>query len=836
MDKAEMAMMPLQPWGEETEDGAIYSITLERVKAEPAASGASSLKELPETSECPFVQYRTCKRRTLRAATLPQLVKWLLTANKEGDLDYTSSFLATYQAFTTLMQVLELLLPLGPDKAVLHILEQWLQHHPEDFWEPPEYPNLHKILCFLHQSAPNSPVCALAKGLLQTHKEKEADGGNSPGMRPSQVITEAVGTDDCEEIPALMSFSVNEVAEQLTLMDAHLFRAVLPFHCLGCIWSQRDKKENQHMAPSVRATVTQFNAVTSCVITSVLGDLAMRIPQRAHLLEKWIQIARQCRALRNFSSLYAILSALQSNSIYRLKRTWAAVNRDIRNSFRKLSQIFSEDHNHLNCREILLQEGDTQGPCDGWRNRQTPVRTSLKIPTIPYLGIFLTDLIMLDTALPDFVEGQLINFEKRRKEAAVLFCICHLQQSCQGYNLCLNPSFHLAFHHQRQLSEDQSYYISCMIEPPTDSCPNSPKLHRSLTKRFNSLLLSSETSATPSGSEKTGTMPLGSYSSLSSEDGSSVPCSPTWVSPDIKDPPITQWKTCPLREQPVPPSMSKQGETETRIVRVHMNSICGNGNLYRSILITSQDKTTAVIQRALQKHKLEEDSPCNYQLLQLLGDGQEKWLSNLFLKTSNVGASTNSRELLIPDSANVFYAMNPAGPHDFFLLQKKGITSKSHLRIKPGNQAALCHIPSLKDFDASALASSCFIFSHSAPNSPVSLSPSPSAEDPHFRSCLSTHPFPAPSSWFLENQSAIDTPDSPPPCLSLPQNPFPLETRSPVPPHDVQKLLAPPSVPQSPSYASKRISFWSKSPPTSPIEIQSNQELNSIGTDLQSQR
>ncbi|XP_034290428.1 ral guanine nucleotide dissociation stimulator-like 3 [Pantherophis guttatus] len=816
MGKAEIAMTPLQPWGEETEDGAIYSITLERVKAEPAASGASSLKEHPETSECPFVQYRTCKRRTLRAATLPQLVKWLLTANKEGDLDYTSSFLATYQAFATLMQVLELLLPLGPDKAVLHLLEQWLQHHPEDFWEPPEYPNLHKILCFLHQSAPNSPVCALAKGLLQVHKEKEADGGNSPGMRPSQVITEAAGTDGCEEILPLMSFSVDEVAEQLTLIDAHLFRAVLPFHCLGCIWSQRDKKENQHMAPSVRATVTQFNAVTSRVITSVLGDQAMRIPQRAHLLEKWIQIAGQCRALRNFSSLYAILSALQSNSIYRLKRTWAAVNRDTRSSFRKLSQIFSEDHNHLNCREILLQEVDTQGPCDGWRNRQTPVRTSLKTPTIPYLGIFLTDLIMLDTALPDFVEGQLINFEKRRKEAAILLCICHLQQSCQGYNLCLNPSFHLAFHHHQQLSEDQSYYISCMIEPPADSCPNSPKLQRSLTKRFNSLRLSSEPSATPSGSEKTGTMPLGSSNSLNSEDGSSVPCSPTWVSPGVKDPPVTQWKTCPLREQPVPICISKQGETETRIVRVHMNNICGNGNLYRSILITSQDKTTAVIQRALQKHKLEEDSPCNYQLLQLLGDGQE---------------------LLIPDSANVFYAMNPAGPHDFFLFQKKGITSEPHLRIKSGNHAALCHIPSLKDFDTRALsASSCFIFSHSAPNSPVSLSPSPPAEDPHFRSCLSAHPFPAPSSWFLENQSAIATPDSPPPCLSLPQHPLPLETRSPVPPLVVQKLLAPPSVPQSPSYASKMTSFWSKSPPTSPLEIQSNQELNSIGTDLQSQR
>ncbi|XP_039192426.1 ral guanine nucleotide dissociation stimulator-like 3 isoform X3 [Crotalus tigris] len=740
MGKAEIAMTPLQQWGEEAEDEAIYSITLERMKAEPAASGASCLKEHPETPECPFVQYRTCKRRTLRAATLPQLVKWLLTAKEEGDLGYTSSFLATYQAFATLMQVLELLLPLGPDKAVLHVLEQWLQHHPEDFWEPPEYPNLHKILFFLHQSAPNSPVCALAKGLLQAHKEKEVNGGNSPGMGPSQVITEAAGTDDCEEISALMSFSVDEVAEQLTLMDANLFRAVLPFHCLGCIWSQRDKKKNQHMAPSVRATVIQFNAVTSCVITSVLGDLAMHIPQRANLLEKWIQIAGRCRALRNFSSLYAILSALQSNSIYRLKRTWAAVNRETRSSFRKLSQIFSEDHNHLNCPEILLQT-----------------------PTIPYLGTFLTDLIMLDTALPDFVEGQLINFVKRRKEAAILFSICHLQQSCQGYNLCLNPSFHLAFHRQQQLSEDQSYCISCMIEPPADSCPSSPKLHRSLTKRFSSLLLGSEPSAAPSGSEKTGTMPLSSSSSLNSEDGSSVPCSPTRVSPGVK--------------------------------------------------ITSQDKTTAVIERALQKHKLEEDSPCNYQLLQLLGGGQE---------------------LLIPDSANVFYAMNPAGPHDFFLLQKKGITREPRLKPKPGSKAALRHIPSLKDFGTLA-ASSCFIFSHSAPNSPVSFSPSLSAEDPHFRSCLSTHPFLAPSSWFLENQLVIAPPDSPPPYLSVPQHPLPLETRCPVPPHIVQKLQAPSSVPQSP-YASKRTSFWSESPPTSLVQIQSNQELNSIGTDLQSQR
>ncbi|XP_007951826.1 ral guanine nucleotide dissociation stimulator-like 3 [Orycteropus afer afer] len=703
----ELALAPLQDWGEETEEGAVYSVSLRRQRSQRLSLGERPAGgQAPRPTADAFLYYRTSKVRALRAARLERLVRELVSGDREQDPGFVPAFLATHRAFVPTARVLGLLLPPPPPplpsgveikkaegqdlnfnknlRAVVCVLGSWLRDHPRDFCDPPAHSDLGSICTFLSWAAPGGAEAREAKRLLrdfleEAEQKQEEEEQPDPAAGPP-ACAQNPGPDSPEgcveeeegflqEGPELLDFSVDDVAEQLTLMDVKLFSRVRPCECLGSVWSQRDRPGAAGTAPTVRATVAQFNLVTGCVLGSVLGVPGLAAQQRAQRLEKWIHIAQRCRELRNFSSLRAILSALQSNPIYRLKRSWGAVSREPLSTFRKLSQIFSDENNHLSSREILSQEEATEGPQE---EDAPPGSLSSKPPPgpIPYLGTFLTDLVMLDTALPDTLEGDLINFEKRRKEWEILAHVQQLQKRCRSYRLSPCLPLLAALRAQRQLSEEQSYRISRVIEPPAASCPSSPRVRRhiSLTKRL-SAKLSREKGSSPGGSPGDPSSPTSSLSP------SSPPSSPRTKDPPPGSPPASPGPRGPSTKLPLSPDLPGpwalalplssphipllgQQSSEARVIRVSIDN--DHGNLYRSILLTSQDKAPSVVQRALQKHNVVQPWARDYQLFQVL---------------------SGDRELLIPDHANVFYAMSPAAPGDFVLRRKEGAQHSPSLSL-----------------------------------------------------------------------------------------------------------------------------------------------------------
>lgn len=65
------------------------------------------------------------------------------------------------------------------------------------------------------------------------------------------------------------------------------------------------------------------NLVASQIMTH--GDVA----SRAGAIEKWLAVADICRCLNNYNGVLEITSALNRSAIYRLKKTWAKISKQV---------------------------------------------------------------------------------------------------------------------------------------------------------------------------------------------------------------------------------------------------------------------------------------------------------------------------------------------------------------------------------------------------------------------------------------------------------------------------------------------------------------------------
>ncbi|KAI9257200.1 hypothetical protein BDA99DRAFT_133056 [Phascolomyces articulosus] len=174
-------------------------------------------------------------------------------------------------------------------------------------------------------------------------------------------------------VPNVMQFPPHLVAYQLTLIECAIFRDIPPDALLS------HTPRSPH--PKVVASTDFFNYITRAIEHSIL--LPQEASRRAELINRWIKVATKCLSLSNYQTLKAIVSALGTPPVQRLRRTWDCIPKKRMGRLDLLNALMSESENYGRYREHMGLET---------KRRWTK-------PVVPFLGVFIHDMTYLLAAV-----------------------------------------------------------------------------------------------------------------------------------------------------------------------------------------------------------------------------------------------------------------------------------------------------------------------------------------------------------------------------------------------------------------------------------------------------
>ncbi|CAF2499591.1 unnamed protein product [Rotaria sp. Silwood2] len=179
-----------------------------------------------------------------------------------------------------------------------------------------------------------------------------------------------------------------EICAQLTLRDFSIFKSIKTTEYIDHIF----KLKSLYGIPQLERFLKLPNQEMYWTITEILRE--SNLIQRSKVIKHFIKIAKCCKDVKNFNSMFAIISGLDHKSVQRLQSTWERVQDKHKKIFEELKALLDLSRNMSVYRNLLKNE-------------------FVIPPIIPMFPVCMKDLTFIHLGNPTQDDG-LINFEKLR--------------------------------------------------------------------------------------------------------------------------------------------------------------------------------------------------------------------------------------------------------------------------------------------------------------------------------------------------------------------------------------------------------------------------------------
>lgn len=239
-----------------------------------------------------------------------------------------------------------------------------------------------------------------------------------------------------------LDIDATEFARQITLIEFELFRTLRSREFLNLSWM---KDEKDVLAPNIMRIMRWTNHVISWLISEIVL-VKDSIKLRVATLEKVLAIGAALDKLNNFNGVKEVIAALNSSSVYRLRKTQEMLGTKYVRIHDDLTKLTSNEMNKKNLRNRIHSSDP---------------------PLIPFPGLYQGDLVFLDTCNKDKLEGGLINFYKVERITSIILELEAYQQV--NYNLEPVKEIQDYVKFYNILDDDSQYSHSLQCEARTNN-------------------------------------------------------------------------------------------------------------------------------------------------------------------------------------------------------------------------------------------------------------------------------------------------------------------------------------------------------------------------------